>query len=628
MASLGLQIASEVPAPTPQARLHAATRSVAKRVLGLFGAPASAIAAADQITLEGSADGPHLPSPFYCTEALAGVNLAIAAMLRAVGEARLGAIPPPAATSVNTEHATGMSHAHFTHEYDGKRYFEAQTMLQSGNSKGRDPFLYFNTIFVGHWKCKCGRWCIFYSMPSDTPEKILKAVGFPEDQIPKLKSMANSEDPAERVRFCELFGAKIAEWDALELQAHLTKVRSGTIGVPLRTSEFLESEHGKTASKWPTVHFFKHESPPRPLPSPPAALWPPVPFSKITDPSKSGVLSGIKVLAFTRVVAGPVGAVALSHFGPDIIRVSNPGVADQFLLSVPMNMNKRLYEIDARSPAGKETLMKLVLDCDVIMENNAYGVTDRLGFGPEDVMSLIAEKRPERGIVYCRSNAYGFDGPLKVAPGFEHVSQSLSGLTYEQGETSPYDRPLPDGEVIPTLVPTNLLDGTTGHLMALGAMVALYRRSVEGGSWIVQGSLLQTANFIQSLPRHEPAVVKELWKRYPPWPLHFDGASLSGTMNHYFKFMSDFIRDGTPSSHDPSMYVEFVPHTPYGVPVRTLGTPIKLAFSKTGPRFAPRPFGYDRVDDNWPEDPDETDLEDLGGGRFRWKGASGSTARL
>ena len=63
----------------------------------------------------------------------------------------------------------------------------------------------------------------------------------------------------------------------------------------------------------------------------------------------------------------------------------------------------------------------------VFIENNAFGVTARLGLDVEDVMSLIAAKRPERGIIYCRSNAYGFDGPMKVAPGYEVGPSVLSG---------------------------------------------------------------------------------------------------------------------------------------------------------------------------------------------------------
>jgi hypothetical protein len=92
-------------------------------------------------------------------------------------------------------------------------------------------------------------------------------------------------------------------------------------------------------------------------------------------------------------------------------------------------------------------------------------------------------------------------------------------------------------------------------------------------------------------------------------------------MSHYFRFMSDYLRDGTPSSHASEMYIEFTT-TPYGVPVRTLSSPIKLSGTRTGPRFAPRPFAYDgKGQASWLADPDECDVVDLGGGKYRWVGA-------
>lgn len=456
------------------------------------------------------------------------------------------------------------------------------------------------------------------SLTASTPAKILKAVGFPDDEtkINKLIALANSTEPEERVEFCRIFGEQIRTWDSKALQEHLTKVRVGTIGVPLTQAEFLESPHGSIARTWPKpLLFAKMPSPEYPISSGVADLFPATPFTRLANASQSGVLHGIKILELTRVVAGPVAGSTLGHFGPDILRVSNPGLQDAYLLSVPMNMNKRLVEIDARSESGMRLLRELILEADVFLENNAFGAMDRLGLGVEDVMKLIAEKRPDRGIVYGRSNAYGFEGPLRAAPGYEHVAQSLSGLTMEQGIDSPYDAPVQG--IVPTLVPVNLLDCFTGHSLALGVLAGLYRRSVEGGSYLVQGSLLQSAMFIQTFPRHPRAVVQELWKRYPAWPLEFDGAQIKGTMTHYFRFMADYIRDGTPSSHLPEMFYE-IPETPYGVSVRTLSSPIRIPYARQGVKWAPRPFGYDK-EARWLRDGDGGDVVEKAG-RWIWVG--------
>lgn len=159
-------VRQEMGTTVAQQKVHSGTRDVARRLLSHLGMPAEALHAADAIQLEGSKDGPHMPSPFWVTEALAGANLAIAAMLHLIARQRMIDSSLSAdAIKVNSEHATNMSHAHFTHEHGGRRYFQAQEVLQSqaGDSAGKDPNLVFNTMFVGHWICKDGRACIFYA---------------------------------------------------------------------------------------------------------------------------------------------------------------------------------------------------------------------------------------------------------------------------------------------------------------------------------------------------------------------------------------------------------------------------------------------------------------------------------
>lgn len=151
------------PGLSAQQKVHAESRLVAKRLLNHMGIPKRAEAIVDAITMEGNEDGPHMPSPFYVTEALSGANLAIAALFQLIAEDRVSSVPPPSAIRLNSEHASNKTHAHFTHEFDGRRYHEAQAVLQSGASAaGRDPNLQFNTMFVGHWRTKDNRHCIFY----------------------------------------------------------------------------------------------------------------------------------------------------------------------------------------------------------------------------------------------------------------------------------------------------------------------------------------------------------------------------------------------------------------------------------------------------------------------------------
>jgi crotonobetainyl-CoA:carnitine CoA-transferase CaiB-like acyl-CoA transferase len=91
-------------------------------------------------------------------------------------------------------------------------------------------------------------------------------------------------------------------------------------------------------------------------------------------------------------------------------------------------------------------------------------------------------------MIYVTANCYGAIGPWQDRPGWEQLAESVSGIAQRQGDASR-----------PALVPAAVCDYVTGQLGALAVMAALYRRIHEGGSYHVQISLCQTANWIVSL---------------------------------------------------------------------------------------------------------------------------------
>jgi len=98
--------------------------------------------------------------------------------------------------------------------------------------------------------------------------------------------------------------------------------------------------------------------------------------------------------------------------------------------------------------------------------------------------------------VYVTVNCYGDDGPWRARPGWEQLAQAASGIAHVQGG--------PEGR--PRLVPAAACDYTTGYLAAVGAMTALALRATDGGSYHVQASLCQTAQWIlDEGPRCDPA---------------------------------------------------------------------------------------------------------------------------
>jgi len=109
------------------------------------------------------------------------------------------------------------------------------------------------------------------------------------------------------------------------------------------------------------------------------------------------------------------------------------------------------------------------------------------GLAPEE----LARIRP--GLVYVSLCAFGHTGPWASRRGFDTVVQTVSGITIRQAECVPGARPGP------SFYPVSAIDYCTGYLMAFGAMVALLRRTQEGGSWLVRISLAQVGKWILDL---------------------------------------------------------------------------------------------------------------------------------
>jgi crotonobetainyl-CoA:carnitine CoA-transferase CaiB-like acyl-CoA transferase len=107
---------------------------------------------------------------------------------------------------------------------------------------------------------------------------------------------------------------------------------------------------------------------------------------------------------------------------------------------------------------------------------------ERRGFGP----LALAQLRP--GIICTAINCYGHEGPWRERPGWEQLGQTVTGMAVAHG-----------GFDSPKLQPGAVTDYTTGFLAAFGSMVALQRRALYGGSYLVRVSLARTAMWLRSL---------------------------------------------------------------------------------------------------------------------------------
>jgi crotonobetainyl-CoA:carnitine CoA-transferase CaiB-like acyl-CoA transferase len=197
---------------------------------------------------------------------------------------------------------------------------------------------------------------------------------------------------------------------------------------------------------------------------------PPMPFAEGDRP-----LAGVRVLDLTRVLAGPTCARTLAEHGADVLHISSPRLPTIPLFEMDTGHGKRQAHLDLDQPQGAETLRELVRGADVFSQGFRHGALEKRGFGAGDAARL----RP--GIIYVSENAYGHDGPWRYRPGWEQLAQATTGVTVIQGEECP------------AITPAAMNDYTTGYFGALGVMIALRRRAVEGGSWLVRVSLSQTS---------------------------------------------------------------------------------------------------------------------------------------
>lgn len=150
-------------------------------------------------------------------------------------------------------------------------------------------------------------------------------------------------------------------------------------------------------------------------------------------------LSGIRVIEFCSVAAGPFCAMLLADMGADVVKVENPDGGDSMRAWPPLNAgfsenfaslnrNKRSVTLDLKDPADKARALDLIGSADVVLENNRPGVMKRLGL---DYASVSAG-RP--GLVYCSISAFGQEGPRSAEAGFDLTLQAMSGVMSVTGE--------------------------------------------------------------------------------------------------------------------------------------------------------------------------------------------------
>lgn len=192
-------------------------------------------------------------------------------------------------------------------------------------------------------------------------------------------------------------------------------------------------------------------------------------------------LAGVRVLDLTRVLAGPVSTRFLAAYGADVLRIDpidwdEPGVVPE------VTLGKRCARLDLRASGGRDTLLGLLREADVMVHGYRSDALERLVLGE----SFRREICPD--LIDVSLDAYGWSGPWVGRRGFDSLVQMSSGIAHAGMAWKGVDVPAP--------LPVQALDHATGYLMAAAAVRGLTRRISCQESVTAKLSLARTAKFL------------------------------------------------------------------------------------------------------------------------------------
>ena len=201
----------------------------------------------------------------------------------------------------------------------------------------------------------------------------------------------------------------------------------------------------------------------------------------------TGPLAGVRVLEVTTTWAGPMSGAVLADLGADVIKVEIPsGDVARALMPLPdtevslmhatVNRNKRSLAIDMTSDEGRQVILDLAAQADIMLENFKTGTLARHGLGYHDVKAVKAD------IVYLSVTGFGQFGPDHEAAGYDPIAQATSGFMTVNGAP----------ESTPTKAGTFLADDLGGLHGVIGVLAALRHRDQTGEGQHVDVALLDS----------------------------------------------------------------------------------------------------------------------------------------
>lgn len=226
------------------------------------------------------------------------------------------------------------------------------------------------------------------------------------------------------------------------------------------------------------------------------------------------MFENVRVLDFTRVFSGPFCSQMLAELGADVIKVEEPTNGDETRSWYPtkeewsgyfmaLNRSKRSLTLNLKKEEARKVIEKLVENTDVVIENFAPGVAERLGISYE----LLQEINPK--IIYLSMSAYGQTGPNRISKGYDPIIQADAGIMSLTGERG--------GPPVKTMFP--LADISTALYGAFTVAASLFKRSERNeGEYIdlaLYDSVVSLLGILAAIPFFKGEIPERLGSEHP-----------------------------------------------------------------------------------------------------------------
>lgn len=248
--------------------------------------------------------------------------------------------------------------------------------------------------------------------------------------------------------------------------------------------------------------------------------------------NEAGPLSGLKVVEFSGIGPGPHVGMLLADLGAQVVRIERPGTQSS---NPVVERARHRAEVDLKAPEGRTFCLEAASKADVLLEGFRPGVMERLGLGPDELLSLNSR------LIYARMTGWGQDGPLAQAAGHDINYIALTGALASVGKSG--DVPVP---------PQNLVGDFGGGSMycAFGIMAALYERERSGKGQVVDAAIVDGATSLMSF---------FFGMRGRPFLTTQRGEGMLGGAAHFYRcFQCADGKEISLGAIEPQFYAEFL----------------------------------------------------------------------